>query len=93
MHFAILTVADREQIMMIQKKLYRNTNRGMLGGVLAGLAEYFEHDVVWYRLAMLVLVVVTGLMPGILLYLGAWVIIPEKPKIESADKTDYHVRK
>lgn len=75
----------------MKKKLYRNTDEQMVGGVLAGLADYYEHDVVFYRLAFLVLLIVTGLMPGVLVYIGAWIIIPEKPSIEPVSEADYAV--
>jgi len=31
--------------------LYRNTEDKLVAGVLAGLADYYEQDVVFYRLA------------------------------------------
>lgn len=75
----------------MKKKLYRNTEEGLLSGVLAGLAEYFEHDVVLYRLLFVVLLVLTGLMPGVLVYVAAYFIIPERPTIEPVSKEDYTV--
>mgnify|MGYP000923634219 CR=1 FL=1 len=75
----------------MKKKLYRNTDEQMVAGVLAGLADYYEHDVVFYRLAFLVLLIVTGLMPGVLVYIGAWIIIPEKPSIEPVSEADYTI--
>ena len=75
----------------MKKKLYRNTDEKMIAGVLAGVADYFEHDVVFYRLAFLVFLIATGLMPGVLIYLAAWIIIPEAPTIEPVSKTDYTI--
>lgn len=66
----------------MKKKLYRNRERALLGGVLAGLADYFDHDVVLWRLAAIVVFILTGFMPGALVYLIAWMIIPEKPQTE-----------
>lgn len=60
-------------------KLYRNTTVGLLGGVLAGLADYFGQDVVLWRVGAIVLLILTGLMPGLLVYLVAWIIIPARP--------------
>lgn len=74
-----------------KKKLYRNTEEKILAGVLSGFADYFEHDVVFYRLAFIVMLIVTGLMPGVLVYLVAWVIIPEKPVIEPVPEADYTI--
>jgi len=63
----------------MKKKLYRNTNNALLGGVLAGLADYYENDVVFWRLGFLFLLILTGLMPCLLMYLAAWIIVPEIP--------------
>jgi phage shock protein C len=70
------------------KRLYRSKNR-IVGGVLAGFAEYFDHDPVFWRLGFIVLLFITGLMPFALVYLVAWVLIPEAPQIENLSKEDY----
>lgn len=58
-----------------EKKLYRDLNAEVLGGVCAGLAAYFHVDVVWMRLLAVVLTPLTsGVM--ILIYLTAWAIMP-----------------
>jgi len=75
----------------MKKKLYRNTEEALLGGVVAGLADYYKHDAVFFRLIFVVFIFLTGLMPGILIYLVAWVLIPEPPTITPADSTDYTV--
>ena len=36
------------------KKLYRDTENGMIGGVLAGLGHYFGIDKVWLRILLLI---------------------------------------
>jgi len=56
------------------KKLYRNTIDSKLGGVCAGLGDYFNIDPVIIRLAFLLLIFAGG---GIA-YLVAWIIVPEK---------------
>lgn len=66
----------------MKRKLYRNTNESLLGGVLAGMADYFGHDVVFWRLLFIFFLILTGLMPGILMYLIAWVIVPAQPTAE-----------
>lgn len=59
----------------ISKKLYRDTENGMLGGVLAGLGHYFGIDKVWLRLFLLLLVFAGG--TGILAYIILWIVMPE----------------
>ena len=46
----------------------------MLGGVAAGLADYFGIDPVWFRLAFVVSAFLGG--AGIIVYLAMWVLVP-----------------
>lgn len=57
------------------KRLYRDTDEGMVGGVSAGLAHYFGIDPVLIRVLWIVLVLVGG--SGVLIYIIAWIAIPE----------------
>jgi phage shock protein PspC (stress-responsive transcriptional regulator) len=58
------------------KKLYRDTENGILGGVASGLGHYFGIDKVWIRVA-LVLLIFAGFGTGILAYIILWVVSPE----------------
>lgn len=60
----------------MNKKLYRSNTQKMLTGVCGGIAEYFNTDVSLVRLITLILCVVFG--PGILIYIAAAIIIPER---------------
>ena len=60
----------------MDKKLYRNTNNKMIAGVCSGLAEYINIDPTIVRLIW-ALVGLSG--AGIVAYLVAAIIIPEKP--------------
>ena len=51
----------------------------MVGGVLGGIAEYFDQDPTIWRIGFLILLIATGLMPGILVYLIVWVVTPVAP--------------
>lgn len=51
----------------------------MLAGVIGGLADYFDTDSTLLRLLAVFAILVTGLFPGVVLYLIAWVIVPEAP--------------
>jgi phage shock protein C len=62
---------------MKHKKLYRNKDEAKIFGVCAGLADYFEVDVTLIR--VLWLISVFGLGTGILAYLVAALIMPERP--------------
>ncbi|MBP6181940.1 PspC domain-containing protein [Flavobacterium sp.] len=58
------------------KKLYRDKEKGMIGGVAAGLGHYFGIDAVWIRI-ILILLVFAGFGTGILAYIILWVVTPE----------------
>lgn len=59
------------------KRLYRNQHNKILAGVCSGLGDYFNIDPVIIRLLWVVLSIFGG--AGILIYIIAWIIIPEKP--------------
>lgn len=58
------------------KRLYRPHEGRVVAGVCAGLAVYFGIDPTLVRLAFALLTIFGG--AGILLYLCAWIVIPEK---------------
>jgi len=60
------------------RRLTRSRANGNIAGVCAGIAEYFEVDVVVVRVAWVVFSIVPGaIIGGVLAYLAAWLIIPE----------------
>lgn len=59
------------------KRLYRSKKDRILGGVCGGIAEYFNLDPVLVRLLWVFFACVAG--TGVLAYIIAWIIIPEKP--------------
>ncbi|MFQ6609035.1 MAG: PspC domain-containing protein [Fidelibacterota bacterium] len=59
------------------KRLFRNRIQGKIAGVCEGLGEYFSTDPVLIRLLFVLLCFWGG--AGIILYLAAWFIVPEKP--------------
>ncbi|AHW58651.1 phage shock protein C (PspC) family protein [Draconibacterium orientale] len=63
---------------MAADRLYRSRNR-VLGGVLAGFAEYFSIDVVLVRVIYVLLSLFSAGFPGLLVYIIFWIVTPEKP--------------
>ena len=57
------------------KKLKRSSKNRVIGGVCAGLADYFNIDVVLVRAILLASVLFCGV--GLGLYLILWIIAPE----------------
>jgi phage shock protein PspC (stress-responsive transcriptional regulator) len=63
-----------ETIYLEQKRLFRDEDDGIVGGVAAGLAHYFGVDPVVVRIIFVLMLVLGG--SGVLLYLILWVVIP-----------------
>ena len=59
------------------KRLYRSKKERMLGGVCAGLGEHLDIDPTVIRLIWAV-VTVLSLGTGIVVYILAWILIPEE---------------
>ena len=63
---------------MTIRRLTRSRNNGVIAGVCAGLADYLGVDVVLVRLLWVVLSIFPGaVIGGVIVYLAAWLIIPE----------------
>lgn len=58
------------------KKLYRDKEKGMIGGVATGLGHYFGIDAVWIKIIFLIFVF-AGFGSGILAYFVLWIVMPE----------------
>ncbi len=61
---------------MTTRKLYRSRREKVIAGVCGGIAEYFGIDPVLVRLLM-VLLFIYGV--GLILYILAWIMIPQEP--------------
>lgn len=57
------------------KALRRPRQGRIIGGVAAGLGQFFGISPIWFRLAFL-LALIPGGLPGLLIYLICWIIIP-----------------
>ncbi len=57
------------------KRLYRDTERRIFGGVCAGLGAYFKTDPLVFRILFALLILFMG--TGLILYLILWMVIPE----------------
>lgn len=57
------------------RKIYRDPDDKVLGGVCSGIGYYFGIDPIWVRLLFIVLLI--GFGTGVLLYIILWIIIPQ----------------
>lgn len=69
------------------KKLQRDEETKMVAGVLGGLARYFEQDPTIFRLVAIFFILITGVFPGVLMYIIAWFVVPRRPTPADADYT------
>lgn len=75
----------------MEKKLQRIEQKKMIAGVCSGLAEYFDIDVTWIRIAFVVAVVLGA--SGILAYIVLWIAVPKRPYLPNYSQfnVDYKV--
>ncbi len=57
--------------------LRRSRSKGMVAGVVAGLADYAGIDVTLARVLYVLAAVVSAAFPGLIVYLILWAVIPE----------------
>lgn len=77
------------------KQLYKSQNNKVIAGVFGGFGEYFAIDPVLIRVLFIFLLFFTGVIPGVLAYIGAAMIIPSrggtitvKAKVEEPAKAE-----
>ena len=61
------------------KRLYRSRTDKKIAGVCGGLGEYFGIDPTVVRLLAVIALIGSGIVPGFIAYVIAWVIVPEAP--------------
>jgi len=58
------------------QRLTRSRDK-MIAGVCAGIAEYFGWEVTLFRVAFVVVSILSVAFPGILVYILLWVVMPK----------------
>jgi phage shock protein C len=53
-----------------------------IAGVCAGLAHHFDLDITLVRILCIFLTLATGICPGIVTYLLAWILVPAEPELK-----------
>lgn len=59
------------------RRLTRSRSQGVVAGVCAGFAEYYNVDVVLVRLLFVILTIFGAVIGGLIVYVAAWLIMPE----------------
>ncbi len=63
------------------KHIYLSKKQKKIFGVCGGIGETYEIDPNLVRLAVIFLCLATAILPVVLTYLVAWVILPEEPPV------------
>ncbi len=66
------------------KRLYRSRKHKSVSGVFGGLAEMYDVDPTIVRLAFVFITLATGVLPALIFYIIAALIIPLEPKPKKA---------
>jgi len=70
---------------MAAKRLFRSMDHKMVGGVCAGLADYFDIDVSLVRLAFVGIAILSAFFPMFIFYIIAWIVIPLETRPSPAE--------
>jgi phage shock protein C len=70
-----------------RKRLYRSRDDRMIAGVMGGIADYLDIDPSIARIIFVLTIILTGVLPGVLLYLLAAIIVPldKRPRRDPDD--------
>ena len=61
------------------RKLYLSRKYKKIFGVCGGIGQTYDIDPTLVRLIVVFLCLATGVVPLLLTYLAAWIIVPKKP--------------
>ncbi|MEX0935095.1 MAG: PspC domain-containing protein [Candidatus Paceibacterota bacterium] len=61
----------------MKKNLHLSKTNKKIAGVLGGFGEYLNVDPTFLRVFWITITILTGVVPGILIYLFAWMVMPE----------------
>jgi phage shock protein C len=61
------------------KKLMRSRADRKIAGVCAGMSHYLDLDVTLVRLVWVLVTILAGIFPGVVVYVLAWIVVPEEP--------------
>ena len=64
------------------RKLIRLRSDRKIAGVCSGLAQYLALDVSLVRILWFFITLATGVVPGLIAYALAWIIVPEEPELK-----------
>lgn len=72
-----VTVGSGERGYYAPRRLYRLTYDKSIAGVCAGIAKYLDVDVTLVRVVVVLATFFSGVVPGLIGYILAWIIMPK----------------
>ena len=63
------------------RRLYRDRWNKKIAGICGGLGQYLKIDPTIIRLVYVFITILTAFLPMLVLYLIAWILMPEGPKL------------
>ena len=79
---------NKDKEVRTYKKLYKNTEKKVLTGLLAGVGDFFNIDPNIVRMIFLLFVIVTGFVPGLVIYVVIALIVPKKPNDDEKNEEE-----
>jgi phage shock protein C len=65
----------------VPKKLIRSRSDRKIAGVCAGMGRYLDLDATLVRLVWVLVTLMGGVLPGVVVYVLAWIVVPEEPEM------------
>jgi len=77
----------------VRRRLMRSSTESKIAGVCGGLGDHLDVDPTFVRLIWVVVTVFTGIIPGLVAYVLAWIIMPLAPAqvVTQAERTAQQV--
>lgn len=63
---------------MKKKRLYKSSSNKVISGIFGGLDDYFNVDATILRLGFVFVTIFSGIIPGIIVYFIAALVVPSK---------------
>ena len=73
--------------------LYRSARSNMIAGVMGGIAERFGWNANLLRIIFILLSIMSAALPGILVYLVLWLVMPKYHPNTSSMRNVYDIKK
>lgn len=69
---------ESPSVTAVERRFLRSRTNRVLAGICGGIAEYYGSDVTAVRILAVVIAVLTGIVPMLIVYLVAAIVVPER---------------